>query len=148
MIALRWRAGSLSIAARDHALALVGFSFLGRTGRRVDNIAGRLQLDPRCAPFTVETEIDHHAGKPGAEQRQRPPTRRMRPHAHERFLCDVLGLRGISEDAAGKAEHGRQVTACKHLKCPLVAARDPGHERFVAVIHRDAAVAIADARSL
>jgi hypothetical protein len=72
----------------------------------------------------------------------------MRPHAHERFLCNVLGLRSISEDAAGKAEHGRRVTTCKHLKCPLVAARDPGHERFVAVIHRDAAVAIAGARSL
>ena len=148
MIALRWRAGQLVDRSPDHALALVGFSFLGCTRRWVDNIAGRLQLDPRRAPFTVETEIDHHAGEPGAEQRKRPPTRRMRPHAHERFLCHVLGLRSISEDAAGEAEHGRQVTACKHLKCPFVAARDPGHERFVAVIHRNAVVAIADARSL
>jgi hypothetical protein len=72
----------------------------------------------------------------------------MRPYAHERFLSDVLGLRSISENTTGKAEHGRQVTARKHLECPLVAACDPGHERFVAVIHRDAAVAIADARSL
>jgi len=40
------------------------------------------------------------------------------------------------------------VTAGKHLECPLVAARDPGHECFVAVIHRDAVVAIPDARSL
>src|SRR5207342_3759478 len=49
--------GQLVDRSPDHARALVGFSFLCRTWRRVDNIAGRLQLDPRCAPFTVETEI-------------------------------------------------------------------------------------------
>jgi hypothetical protein len=72
----------------------------------------------------------------------------MRPHARERFLRDILGFRSISEDTAGKSEHGRQVTAGKQLECPLIAARDPGHKRFVAVIHRDAVVAIASARSL
>jgi hypothetical protein len=72
----------------------------------------------------------------------------VRPHARERFLRNVLGLRSISEDTTGKPEHGRQMTAGKQLECPFVAARDPGHKRFVAVIHRDAAVAIACARSL
>jgi hypothetical protein len=63
-------------------------------------------------------------------------------------LRDVFSVGCVSEDAPGKAKHGRQVAACKKLKRPLVAARDPGHKRFVAVIHRDAVVAIADARSL
>jgi hypothetical protein len=63
-------------------------------------------------------------------------------------LRDVFRLGCVSEDAPGKAEHGRQVTACKQLKRPFIATRDAGHKRFVAVIHRDAVVAIADARSL
>src|SRR4029079_120437 len=125
-----------------------GFSFLGCTRRWVNNIDGRLQFDPRRAPFAVETEVDHHAGEPGAEQCKWAPARCVRPYAHERFLCDVFGLRSVPEDTSRKAEHGRQVTARKHLKCPVVATRDPGHKRFVAVIHRDAVVAIANARSL
>jgi hypothetical protein len=72
----------------------------------------------------------------------------MRPHPHEGFLCDILGFGGISENATGKPEHGWQVPARKQLKRPFIASCDPSHERFVAVIHRDAAVAIADTRSL
>jgi hypothetical protein len=63
-------------------------------------------------------------------------------------LRDVFRVGSVSEDAPGKPKHGWQVTACKQLKRPLIAARDPGHKRFVAVIHRDAVVAITDARSL
>src|SRR5215510_2112669 len=140
--------GQLVDRCCDHALTLVGLSFLGCTRRRIDNVTGSLQPDPRRAPFAVETEIDHHAGEPGTEQREWPPARCIGPHAHERFLRDVLGLRSISEDATGNPEHGRQMTAREHLECPFVATCDPGHERFVAVIHRDAVVAIADARSL
>jgi hypothetical protein len=40
------------------------------------------------------------------------------------------------------------MTARKQLECPFVAARDPGHERLVAVIHRnDVVAAIRNARS-
>ena len=59
----------------------------------------------------------------------------MRPDAQERFLRDIFGFRGVTEDTAGKPEHGRQVTARKQLERPLIATGDPGHERLVAVIH-------------
>jgi hypothetical protein len=63
-------------------------------------------------------------------------------------LRDILGVRGISENAARNTDRGRQVTSRKQLECPLVAARDPGHKRFVAVIHRGVMVAMPDARPL
>jgi len=70
----------------------------------------------------------------------------MRPDAHEGLLCDVLSFGGVAEDAAGNPKHGRQMTAREHLECPFVATRDPGHKRFVAVIHRNVAAAMGNAR--
>jgi hypothetical protein len=66
----------------------------------------------------------------------------MRPDAHEGLLCDVLRIPGIAENAAGELKHGRQMAPRKHLKRTLIAARDPGHERLVAVIHCNAMAAI------
>jgi hypothetical protein len=40
------------------------------------------------------------------------------------------------------------MTAGEGAECPLVAARDPGHERFVAVVHRVLATAIGNTRPL
>jgi hypothetical protein len=39
------------------------------------------------------------------------------------------------------------MAARKQLESPLVATRDPGHERLVAVIHCNEMAAIGDARS-
>ena len=73
----------------------------------------------------------------------------MGPDAQHGLLRHVLGIGGVAENAAGKPEHGRQMTAREQLERPLVAARDPGHERFVAVIHRnDVVAAIRNARPL
>ena len=99
------------------------------------------------APLAVEAEINDHASEPGPELRQGLPARRVRPYAHEGLLRDVLCFGRIAEDAAGKSEHGRQMAARKQLECPLVATRDPGHERLVAVIHRNEVAAIGNARS-
>jgi hypothetical protein len=40
------------------------------------------------------------------------------------------------------------MAAAERTERPFVAARDPGHERFVAVIHRREATAIRDFRPL
>jgi hypothetical protein len=61
-------------------------------------------------------------------------------------LRDIFGIGGIAENAARKPDRGRQVTARKQLERPLVATRDPGHKRFVAVIHCVVMVAMPDAR--
>ena len=71
----------------------------------------------------------------------------MRPNADEGLLRDVLRFCRISKDAAGKPEHGRQMPARKQLECPFVTTGDPGHERLVAVIHRNEVAAIGNARS-
>jgi hypothetical protein len=57
-------------------------------------------------------------------------------------LGDVFGLGGIAENAAGEASHGRKVPAGKQAERLLVAARDPGHKRFVTVVHRGSTIAI------
>ena len=134
-IAVRWRAGSSAIAAATSRSRSSCSAFSGDAGRRVDDLAGRFERDPGRAPLAVETEIDHHAGEPGAKRRQRLPARRMGPDAQHGFLRHVLGVGGVAEDAAGKPEHGRQMAARSVGESRLVAARDPGHERFVAVIH-------------
>ena len=69
----------------------------------------------------------------------------MRPDPQHGFLRHVLGVGRIAEDAAGKPQHGRDMAARELAERPLVAARDPGHERFVAVIHR---TAFANCRSI
>jgi hypothetical protein len=66
----------------------------------------------------------------------------MRPDTQHRFLGDIFGLGGIAENAAGEASHGRQMPAGKQAECLLVAARDPGHERFVTVVHLGSAIGI------
>jgi hypothetical protein len=40
------------------------------------------------------------------------------------------------------------MAAAERAECPLVAARDLGHERFVAIIHCREATAIGDSRPL
>jgi hypothetical protein len=64
------------------------------------------------------------------------------PYPEHRFLNDVLGVSGATENTPGETEHRRQMAARKRTERRLVAARDPGHERFVAVIHRGSAIGI------
>jgi hypothetical protein len=78
--------------------------------------------------------------------RQGLPSWGVGPDAYERFLRHILCLGRIAEDATGKSEHGRQMAARKQLESPLVATRDPGHERLVAVIHCNEMAAIGHAR--
>jgi hypothetical protein len=66
----------------------------------------------------------------------------MRPHAQHGFLGDVFGLGGIAENAAGETSHGGQMPAGKQAERLLVAARDPGHERFVTIVHRGSLIGI------
>ena len=125
------------MAAGQQPLALGLFGgFAGERGG-IGELAGRLQLDPGRLALAVEAEIDHHPAEPGAEQRQRLPARRVRPHPQHGFLRHVLGLGGIAEDAAGDPEHDRHMAPGKLAEGALVALGDPGHERFVAVISID-----------
>ncbi len=147
MIAARWRSGKLGDRGGDQPLALAGFGMFGRIRRRVGELAGVLQIDPRRAPFAVEAEIDHDPRKPGAERCQRLPARRMGPDPQHGFLDGIFGVGGVAENAAGKPQHRRKMALRKLVKRPFVATRDPGHERFVAVIHRLPAAAIGKTRA-
>jgi hypothetical protein len=66
----------------------------------------------------------------------------MRPDAQHRFLGDVFGLGGIAENAAGEASHGGQMAAGKQAERLLVAPCNPGHERFITIVHRGSAIGI------
>ena len=135
-MAVRWRAGSSAIAAATSRSRSSRSACSLAPGAGSASLAGRFQSDPGRAPFAVEAEIDDNAREPSAEQSERLPARRVGPDPEHGFLRHVLGVGGIAENAAGEPEHGRQMPARKRAERPLVAARDPGHERFVAVIHR------------
>jgi len=66
----------------------------------------------------------------------------VRPDAKHRFLGDIFGFGGIAENAAGEASHGGQMAAGKQAERLFVAARDPGHKRFVTFVHRGSAIGI------
>ena len=107
-----------------------------------DDLAGCLDCNPGRPPFTVEAEVDHDAGEPGAKLRQRLPARGMGPDPQHGFLRHVFGVGGIAENAPGERQRRRQMPTRKQPIGRFVAARDPGHERFVAVVHREVAAAM------
>src|SRR3974390_1506337 len=140
--------GQLRDCRRDHAVAFVAFGLGAGVRRRVDDLARGFQLDPGRPPLAVDAEIDNHAGEPGAKECQGLRARRGGPYSQHGFLRHVLGVGSVAEDAAGKPEHRRQVSTGEFPECALIAARDPGHERFVAVVHRSRLVAIRESRLL
>jgi hypothetical protein len=145
MIALRWRAGS-SVNRSKHLLTFIASSPFHPRGGGGPPTTGRIQIHPTCATLAVEAEIDDHARKPRPELRQGLPARRIGPDAYESLLRNVLRFPRIAENASSEPDHRRQMAARKQLECPLVAARNAGHERLVAVIHCNAMAAIRNAQ--